>query len=99
MGYCFQFPEAAAPTVATSGSKPLTAASAHPVPISHRLMLSLMGRHIAKDTRIFARQLCLKSCFTRVQSPQSSGISEAFVNAPKRSYVQVTSLPDAQTVA
>lgn len=54
--------------------------------------------YIAKDTRIFARQLGLKPCFTPVQSPQSNGISEAFVKTLKRDYVHVTPLPDAQTV-
>jgi putative transposase len=54
--------------------------------------------YIAKDTQIFARQLGLKPCFTPVQSPQSNGISKAFVKTLKRDYVQVTPLPDAQTV-
>jgi putative transposase len=53
--------------------------------------------YIAKQTQIFARQLGLKPCFTPVQSPQSNGISEAFVKTLKRDYVQVTPLPDAQT--
>lgn len=53
--------------------------------------------YIAKQTLIFARQLGLKPCFTPVQSPQSNGISEAFVKTLKRDYVQVTPLPDAQT--
>jgi putative transposase len=53
---------------------------------------------IAKETQIFARQLGLKPCFTPVQSPQSNGISEAFVKTPKHDYIQVTPLPDAQTV-
>uniref|UniRef100_A4X028 Integrase, catalytic region n=1 Tax=Cereibacter sphaeroides (strain ATCC 17025 / ATH 2.4.3) TaxID=349102 RepID=A4X028_CERS5 len=53
--------------------------------------------YIAKDTQIFARQLGLKPCFTPVQSPQSNGISEAFVKTLKRDYVQVTPLPHAQT--
>jgi transposase InsO family protein len=74
-------------------------------------MLSDNGSpHIAKDTQIFARQLGLKPCFTPVQSPQSNGISLAIVLGPmadngspfvktlKRNYVQVTPLPDAQTV-
>ena len=62
-------------------------------------MLSDNGSpYIAKDTQIFARQLGLKPCFTPVQSPQSNGISEAFVKTLKRDYVQITSLPDAQTV-
>ena len=51
--------------------------------------------YTAKDTRIFARQLGLKPCFTPVRSPQSNGISEAFVHTLKRDYVQITPLPDA----
>lgn len=62
-------------------------------------MLSDNGSpYIAKDTRIFARQLGLKPCFTPVKSLQSNGISEAFVNTLKRDYVNVTPLPDAATV-
>ena len=54
--------------------------------------------YVAKETQIFARQLGLKPCFTPLQSPQSNGMSEAFVKTLKRDYVQVTPLPDAQTV-
>lgn len=54
--------------------------------------------YTARETRIFARQLGLKPCFTPVQSPQSNGISEAFVNTLKRDYVHVSPLPDARTV-
>lgn len=54
--------------------------------------------YIAKETQIFARQLGLKPCFTPVRSPQSNGMSEAFVKTLKRDYVQVTPRPDAQTV-
>lgn len=62
-------------------------------------MLSDNGSpYIAKDTCIFARQLGLKPCFTPAKSPQSNGISEAFVNTLKRDYVNVTPLPDAITV-
>ena len=57
-----------------------------------------LQRSIAKDTQIFARQLGLKPCFTPVRSPQSNGMSEAFVKTLKHDYVQVTPLPDAQTV-
>jgi len=53
--------------------------------------------YTAKDTRIFARQLALRPCFTPVKSPQSNGLSEAFVNTLKRDYVRVTPLPDAET--
>ena len=54
--------------------------------------------YTARDTRIFARQLGLKPCFTPVKSPQSNGISEAFVNTLKRDYVRVTPLPNAEIV-
>ena len=66
----------------------------------HRVeMLSDNGSpYIARDTCIFARQPGLKPCFTPVKSPQSNGISEAFVNTLKRDYVNVTPLPDAVTV-
>lgn len=54
--------------------------------------------YTAKETRIFARQLGLKSCFTPVASPQSNGMSEAFVKTLKRDYVRVNPLPNAETV-
>jgi transposase InsO family protein len=50
-----------------------------------------------RETCIFAGQLGLKSCFAPVKSPQSNGISEAFVKTLKRGYVQVSPLPDAKT--
>ena len=53
--------------------------------------------YTAKDTRIFAGQLGLRPCFTPMKSPQSNGLSEAFVNTLKRDYVRVTPLPDAET--
>ena len=53
--------------------------------------------YTAKETRIFARQLSLKPCFTPVASPQSNGMSEAFVKTLKRDYVRVNPLPDAET--
>ena len=54
--------------------------------------------YTAKETRVFAQQLGLKSCFTPVASPQSNGMSEAFVKTLKRDYVRVNPLPDAETV-
>lgn len=54
--------------------------------------------YTAKETRIFARQLGLKPCFTPVASPQSNGMSEAFVKTLKRDHVRVNPLPDAETV-
>jgi transposase InsO family protein len=62
-------------------------------------MLSDNGScYTATDTRIFARQLGLKPCFTPVKSPQSNGISEAFVRTLKRDYVQVTPLQNSEVV-
>ncbi len=54
--------------------------------------------YTAKETRIFAQQSGLKSCFTPVKSQQSNGMSEAFVKTPKRDYVRVNPLPNAETV-
>lgn len=54
--------------------------------------------YTAKETRIFAQQLGLKSCFTPVKSQQSNDMSEAFVKTLKRDYVRVNPLPDAETV-
>lgn len=54
--------------------------------------------YVARETHIFACQLGLKPCFTPVRSPESNGISEAFVKTFKRDYVQVSPLPDARTV-
>lgn len=52
--------------------------------------------YIAKDTKIFVRQLRLKPCFTPVHRPQRNGMSEAFVKTLKRDHVQVAPLPDAE---
>ena len=51
-----------------------------------------------KETRIFAQQLGLKSRFTPVKSPQSNGMSEAFVKTLKRHDVRINPLPNAETV-
>lgn len=62
-------------------------------------MLSDNGScYIARETRIFARQLGLRPCYTPVKSPESNGIAEAVVKTLKRDYVHVTPLPDAVTV-
>ncbi len=53
--------------------------------------------YTAKETRDFATALNLVPCFTPVQSPESNGISEAFVKTFKRDYVRVNPLPDAHT--
>jgi transposase InsO family protein len=67
-----------------------------PHPVEH---LSDNGScHTAAETRDFARQLGLVPCFTPVRSPESNGMSEAFVKTLKRDYVRITLLPDAATV-
>ena len=53
--------------------------------------------YTAIDTRRFAAQLNLIPCFTPVNSPESNGISEAFVKTIKRDYVRINPIPDAAT--
>ena len=52
--------------------------------------------YAARDTLDFA--LSLVPCFTPVRSPESNGISEAFVKTFKRDYARVQPRPDALTV-
>lgn len=54
--------------------------------------------YIARDTADTARALGLTLLFTPVRSPQSNGMSEAFVKTLKRDYARVTILPDAETI-
>ena len=66
-----------------------------PHPIEH---LSDNGSpYTAKQTRDFAAALNLVPCFTPVKSPESNGMSEAFVKTFKRDYVRISPLPDAET--
>jgi putative transposase len=53
--------------------------------------------YTARGTRLFAQALNLTPCFTPVASPQSNGMSEAFVKTLKRDYVRISTLPDAKT--
>ena len=67
-----------------------------PHPIEH---LSDNGSpYTAKETRDFATALNLVPCFTPVKSPESNGMSEAFVKTFKRDYLRISSLPDAPSV-
>ena len=52
----------------------------------------------ARETIEFAAALLLTPCFTPVRSPESNGISEAFVKTLKRDYARVQPRPDALTV-
>ena len=54
--------------------------------------------YIASDTADTAKALGLTQLFTPVRSPESNGMSEAFVKTLKRDYARVTILPDAETI-
>jgi putative transposase len=54
--------------------------------------------YTANDTRRFASSLGFLVCNTPSYSPESNGISEAFVKTFKRDYVYLNELHDAQTV-
>ena len=67
-----------------------------PHPVEH---LSDNGSpYTAKETRDFAIALNLVPCFTPVKSPESNGMSEAFVKTFKRDYLRISPLPDAPSV-
>jgi transposase InsO family protein len=51
----------------------------------------------AHRTLEIAVALNLEPCFTPVESPESSGMAEAFVKTFKRDYVRVNPIPDACT--
>src|SRR5829696_3312004 len=53
--------------------------------------------YIARETRQIATALGLRLAFTPVRSPESNGISEAFVKTLKRDYARVSILTDAAT--
>ncbi|RRH67912.1 DDE-type integrase/transposase/recombinase, partial [Falsigemmobacter faecalis] len=84
--------------------------SAYRAPTIIEMLTDNGSPYIARETRIFARQIGLKPCFTPVRSPQSNGISftgslermgfarSPFVKTLKRDDVEITPLPDAQTV-
>jgi transposase InsO family protein len=54
--------------------------------------------YTAKETVEFGRNLGFEVCTTPVNSPESNGMSEAFVKTIKRDYVWVGNLKDAETV-
>lgn len=53
--------------------------------------------YTARETRLFAQALNLTPCFTPVASPQSNGMSDAFVKPLKRDYIRISPIPDADT--
>lgn len=54
--------------------------------------------YTARETLDFAAALSLVPCFTPIRSPESNGISEAFVKTLKRDYARVQPRPDALSV-
>ena len=52
----------------------------------------------SQETVRMGRQLGLKSCFTATYTPESNGMSEAFVATIKRDYVYTSNCRDAETV-
>jgi putative transposase len=54
--------------------------------------------YAAHETLEFAAALALVPCFTPVRSPESNGVSEAFVKTLKRDYARIQPRPDALTV-
>jgi transposase InsO family protein len=54
--------------------------------------------YTARETLDFAAALSLVPCFTPVRSPESNGVSEAFVKTRKRDYARIQPRPDAPTV-
>ena len=45
--------------------------------------------YVARETLEFAAALALVPCFTPVRSPESNGVSEAFVKTLKRDYARI----------
>jgi putative transposase len=56
------------------------------------------GAYIARETAITAAALGLRLAFAPVRSPESNGMSEAFVKTLKRDYSRCVILEDAETV-
>jgi len=54
--------------------------------------------YTARQTLDFATALHLVPCFTPVRSPESNGVSEAFVKTLKRDYARICPRPDAAAV-
>lgn len=54
--------------------------------------------YTAHETRMFAASMGLLPCTTPVQSPESNGMAEGFVNTFKRDYVHINRLENAEQV-
>jgi putative transposase len=54
--------------------------------------------YTARETRALAREIGLVPCTTPIESPQSNGMAEAFVQTLKRDYARINPRPDAANV-
>ncbi len=68
--------------------------ASHPV----RWLADNGSAYTAAEILSFAAALGLVPCFTPVRSPESNGVSEAFMKTLKRDYARVQPRPDADTV-
>ena len=68
--------------------------------VPHRLewLSANCSAYIARQTAQVAAALGIDLLFTAVRSPQSNGMSEAFVKTLKRDYASTVILPDADTI-
>jgi transposase InsO family protein len=68
--------------------------------VPHRLewLSDNSSAYIARQTAQIAAALGIDLLFTPVRSPQSNGMSEAFVKTLKRDYASTVILPDADTI-
>ena len=67
-------------------------------PVQIQFLSDNGGPYISVETVLYAETLGFKPITTLVYSPESNGMTEAFVNTIKRDYVQGADLSDARTV-
>jgi putative transposase len=72
--------------------------NALPAPYPVQWLADNGSAYAARETIDFATALALMPCFTPVRSPESNGVSEAFVKTLKRDYARIQPRPDALTV-
>ncbi len=90
-------PGYAAPTFGTRCWRPSRSNSTTRAPHATEHLSDNGSEYTARETRLFAQVLNVIPCFTRVASPQSNGMSEAFVKTLKRDYMRISPIPDAET--
>ena len=76
-----------------------TGRTGQPLPVEIEWLTDNGSCYLARETRRFARDVGLVPCTTRLESPQSNGVAQAFVRTLKRDYVRVSPVPDAEPCA